>query len=198
MRQTAESNLRIGGLTPLTTIDYPGQLAAVLFCQGCSWRCHYCHNAHLQPMTSENIMQWDQVRAFLDRRRGLLDAVVFSGGEPTLQAGLADAMAQVRAMGFKVGLHTAGAYPKRLGRVLHVTDWVGLDIKGLPSDYPRITGVPGSGEAAWESLDRILAANVALEVRTTMVPELEASLPSLKTRLERVGVRHHRLQTVRA
>ncbi|MCG5514116.1 anaerobic ribonucleoside-triphosphate reductase activating protein [Ectothiorhodospira shaposhnikovii] len=194
---TAAESLRVGGMTPLTTIDYPGELAAVIFCQGCPWRCGYCHNTRLQPPRTDAPIGWDQVTAFLSRRRGLLDAVVFSGGEPTLQGGLARAMVQVRKMGFKVGLHTAGVYPERLARVLPFTDWVGLDIKALPEDYPAITGVPGSGEAAWDSLYRVLATDVALEVRTTVVPELEAQLPALQSRLARAGVRRHQLQTAR-
>ncbi|MBK1674032.1 anaerobic ribonucleoside-triphosphate reductase activating protein [Ectothiorhodospira shaposhnikovii] len=195
---TAAGSLRVGGMIPLTTIDYPGELAAVIFCQGCPWRCGYCHNTRLQPPRTEAPIGWDQVTAFLAQRRGLLDAVVFSGGEPTLQSGLAQAMVQVRKMGFKVGLHTAGIYPERLARVLPFTDWVGLDIKALPEDYPAITGMPGSGEAAWESLYRVLATDVALEVRTTVVPEMEAQLSALQSRLARAGVQRHRLQPVRS
>lgn len=159
--------LRIGGITPMTTIDYPGELAAVVFCQGCPWRCRYCHNLHLLDAGAEPQVAWADMVRFLRRRRGLLDAVVFSGGEPTLQRDLADAIGTVREMGFKVGLHTAGCYPDRLRRILPLLDWVGLDIKAMPAGYPAITGVPGSGERAFESLDLILAAGVAYEVRIT-------------------------------
>ena len=79
---------------------------------------------------------------------GLLDAVVFSGGEPTLQAGLLDAMLEVRELGFKIGLHTAGMYPQRLAAILPLMDWVGMDVKAPFADYARITGTPGSGERA--------------------------------------------------
>ena len=84
--------LRIGGITPLTTIDFPGRLAAVLYCQGCPWRCSYCHNPELLDATTPAEMDWPQVLAFLRKRQGLLDGVVFSGGEPTLQAGLPQAL----------------------------------------------------------------------------------------------------------
>ena len=84
--------LRVGGLVPLSTTDYPDHLSAVVFCQGCPWRCAYCHNPHLLPRRSDSEIAWPDVLAFLDRRRGLLDAVVFSGGEPTLQRALPDAM----------------------------------------------------------------------------------------------------------
>ena len=93
--------MRIGGLTPLTTIDYPGELAAVVFCQGCPWRCPYCHNPHLQPGTGSSSIAWPEVLGFLERRRGLLDAVVFSGGEPTLHKDLSLALASVRAIRLK-------------------------------------------------------------------------------------------------
>ena len=84
--------LRVGGLTPLSTSDWPGMLAAVVFCQGCPWRCGYCHNPGLIPARGDNEIPWEDVLAFLRRRQGLLDGVVFSGGEPTAQAGLLDAM----------------------------------------------------------------------------------------------------------
>jgi pyruvate formate lyase activating enzyme len=192
--------LRVGGLTPLTTIDFPGELAAVVFCQGCPWRCPYCHNGHLIPARGANLIPWGQVLGFLDARRGLLDAVVFSGGEPTLQAGLDAAMESVRRLGFKVGLHTAGPYPDRLGRVLHLVDWVGLDIKALPEHYPEVTGVPGSGERAWESLRVLLDSGVAHEVRTTPMAGRDAStyLESLTRRLAETGVGRHRIQACRA
>ncbi len=165
--------LRVGGLTPMTSLDYPGELAAVVFCQGCPWRCRYCHNGHLLPTQAADPIPWVGVRRFLEHRRGLLDAVVFSGGEPSLQAALPAALAEIRGLGFKTGLHTAGPYPSRLARALPHLDWVGLDIKALPEDYPRITGVPGSGERAWASLSLLLAARIKLEVRTTPLPGLD-------------------------
>jgi pyruvate formate lyase activating enzyme len=144
----------------------------VVFCQGCPWRCRYCQNGHLLARDAATAVVWEDVLRLLQRRRGLLDAVVFSGGEPTLQAGLPAAMAQVRGLGFKVGLHTAGCYPERLAAVLPLVDWVGLDIKAPPEDYPALTGVPGSGERAWESLTRIVASDVAHEVRVTVHDDL--------------------------
>ncbi|WP_295577061.1 anaerobic ribonucleoside-triphosphate reductase activating protein [uncultured Lamprocystis sp.] len=196
---TGQGQLRVGGLTPLTTVDYPGELAAVVFCQGCPWHCRYCHNAHLLPSVAVGLIPWAEVRRFLEARRGLLDAVVFSGGEPTLQPSLMGAMEQVRALGFKIGLHTSGAYPARLKKLLPLLNWVGLDIKALPDDYPAITGVPKSGERAWESLGILLAAGVPLEVRTTILPghEGDATLVTLKARLAALGVKTHHIQQCR-
>ena len=190
---------RVGGLTPLTTVDYPGELAAVVFFQGCPLRCSYCHNGHLIPVQGTDLIPWGQVLEFLEGRRGLLDAVVFSGGEPTLQPALGSAMTQIRRLGYKIGLHTAGPYPVRLRRVLHLLDWVGLDIKALAEDYPEVTGVPGSGERAWESLELLLRSRVGLQVRTTPMPGLDspAYLKRLAARLAEAGVREHLIQTCR-
>ena len=140
--------LIVGGYTPFSATDYPGRLAAVVFVQGCAWRCGYCHNPHLQPRASEGLMPWQDVRTFLASRAGLLDAVVFSGGEPTLDPALEDAMREVKAIGFKIGLHTAGIYPERLRSVLPLLDWVGLDIKTSFEAYDELTGAPSSAVAA--------------------------------------------------
>ncbi|MDP3708375.1 MAG: anaerobic ribonucleoside-triphosphate reductase activating protein, partial [Polaromonas sp.] len=152
--------LRIGGLTPLTSIDFPGRLAAVLFCQGCPWRCGYCHNPELLDATVPGTLAWSRVLAFLQRRRGLLDGVVFSGGEPTLQAALSAALPEVRAMGFETALHTGGMYPERLAALLPQLDWIGLDIKGPLHCHDGITATPGSGPRVRQSLRYLLASGV--------------------------------------
>ena len=192
--------MRIGGITPLTTIDFPGRLAAVVYCQGCPWRCSYCHNPELLDATAPAAVPWSQVLAFLQSRRGLLDGVVFSGGEPTLQAALPAALAEVRAMGFATGLHTGGMYPERLAAVLPLLDWVGLDIKGPLQAYDGITGVPGSGKRAWESLQLVVQSGVPYECRTTWNPalfDLDA-LQDLGETLVDSGVTHWALQQCRA
>jgi len=158
--------LRVGGLTRLSATDYPGKLAAVVFCQGCAWRCGYCHNPELQPARGAREIPWGDVLAFLERRKGLLDAVVFSGGEPTLQPGLATAMREAKAMGFLVGLHTAGIVPRRLAEVLPLADWVAMDVKAKPDEHERVTRVRGSGARAWRSLELLRASGVARELHT--------------------------------
>ena len=164
--------VEIGGMTPLTTIDFPGELAAVLFLQGCPWRCGYCHNGDLIPRKNENGLPWKQVVNFLGKRRNLLDAVVFSGGEPTLHVNLEQAVRQVKDMGYKIGLHTAGIYPERLRALLPMLDWVGMDIKSARADYEKITGVRDSAARAWRSAELILDSNVAYEFRTTIHPDM--------------------------
>lgn len=160
--------LTIGGLTPFTTIDYPGKLAAVIFCQGCAWRCGYCHNQHLLDVGQSGAVPWPEVIRILEQRRGLLDAVVFSGGEPTLQLHLPQAIATVRQMGFLTGLHTTGAYPQQLLDCLPHLDWVGMDLKAPFDQYPQITGVPDSGIAAEQSAAMLRHSGVSHQFRTTV------------------------------
>ncbi len=193
------SNLQIGGLTPLTSTDYPGCLAAVVFCQGCPWRCGYCHNPHLIPRSGESALNWPGVMDFLRRRRGLLDAVVFSGGEPTLQDELPAAIEEASSLGFKIGLHTGGTYPARLGAVLPLLSWVGMDIKAEFADYDRVTGTPASGEKARASAQMLLDSGVAHEFRTTVHPlfHTRESLLRLAEELRGMDARHYVLQEFR-
>ncbi|MFT4109869.1 anaerobic ribonucleoside-triphosphate reductase activating protein [Propionicimonas sp.] len=160
----------IAGLSRLSTCDWPGRIVATVFLQGCPWRCSYCHNPELLSPSTPGRVPWQDVLGLLARRRGLLDGVVFSGGEPTRQDGLPDAVREVRDLGFGAGLHTAGAYPRRLETLLPLLDWVGLDIKGLRAEYPAVTGVAASADRAFASLRLVLAAGVEHEVRITVDP----------------------------
>ncbi|WP_456375470.1 anaerobic ribonucleoside-triphosphate reductase activating protein [Thiolapillus sp.] len=190
--------MRIGGLVPFTTIDYPGELAAVVFCQGCPWRCSYCHNPHLLPGDSARLLEWEAVFEALAQRRRFLDAVVFSGGEPCAQKDLAGAIAEIKSLGYKAGLHTAGAYPRRLQQLLPMLDWVGLDIKELPEHYPVLTGAAASGYKAWESLALIQAAGIPFQVRTTLYPDMpDSHVDRLCARLKEMAIEDHVLQSCR-
>lgn len=193
------ARLRVGGLVPLTTLDFPDHLACVLFCQGCGWRCRYCHNPGLIPACGEQEKPWEDILCFLRERVGLLEAVVFSGGEPTLQLALPEAIAEVRAMGFKVGLHSAGIKPRLFNQVLPLVDWVGFDIKALPEHSTLITGVEGSGKANWKSLEHLLESKVAHECRTTVHWQLFDAdrLWDMAHRLRALGVERFAVQCVR-
>ena len=161
------SDLSIGGFEPLTTIDYPDNLSCVIFTQGCSWNCTYCHNQDLIPIAKISKMNYYDILKFIKSRQGLLDSVVFSGGEPLLQNGLIDAIKQVKKLGFKIGLHTAGIYPKRFAKILKFVDWVGFDIKHLQEKYARITQVDGSGDKAYQSLEILQKSGVDYQLRLT-------------------------------
>lgn len=160
--------LPVAGLTPMTTLDYPGHLACVIFLQGCPLRCGYCHNPGMLASRRGELGEWAEIEAFLRKRRGLLEGVVFSGGEPTLHAELPTAVERAKALGFKVGLHTAGVYPRRLRALLPWLDWVGLDVKGLTDDIDRIVGRRGMAPPHEHSLALLLNSGIAFECRTTV------------------------------
>jgi pyruvate formate lyase activating enzyme len=183
-------------------VDWPGELAATVFLQGCPWRCPYCHNPHLLGTVADEgvaTTTWPEVLAFLETRRNLLDGVVFTGGEPTVQAGLADGVREVRELGFKVGLHTGGPVPDRVREVLPMLDWVGFDLKAPFSEYERVTRVAGSGDAARASLNAVLDSGVPCEIRTTVHPALldADALARMADALAEMGVERWVLQPFR-
>lgn len=192
--------LKVGGITPFSATDYPGKFAVVVFVQGCPWRCGYCHNPHLQARTAQSPLDWPQLLNFLQSRVGLIDAVVFSGGEPTIDAALPAAITQVRQLGFLVGLHTACVYPNRLLEILPMLDWVGFDIKIAFERYAEITTVAGSGASALACLQLIIASGVAHECRSTIHPVLhtESEIFTLAQDLAQLGVKKYVLQVFRA
>ena len=152
-----------------------------------------------QRRQADGALSWDEIRDKLADRRDLLDAVVFSGGEPTAQTALRDAVREVRALGFKVGLHTAGPYPSRLERLLPHTDWVGLDVKAPFDGYDSMTAVRGSALRALDSVCAVVESGVAYEVRTTVHPDLIGAdeLLRLARSLARLGVKRYAVQAFR-
>lgn len=201
-RATAADGLAIAGLTPLSSCDWPGRLVATAFLQGCPWRCTYCHNAAILDPRVPGVVPWSDVRDLLDRRHGLLDGVVFSGGEPTRQAGLVDAARQVRDAGFAVGLHTGGAFPRRLEALLPYVDWVGFDVKAPAHLYRAITRAGGpttSADVAFASLGLVLESGVDVQVRTTVDPTVltATDVEEVAALLADLGVEDHVLQEVR-
>jgi anaerobic ribonucleoside-triphosphate reductase activating protein len=198
--ETIDRMPRVGGIVPFSALDYPGKLSAVVFLQGCPWRCGYCHNPHLQPVAGAMADGWNRVRALLDRREQLIEAVVFSGGEPTADTALVAGAREVRDRGLRTALHTAGVYPRRLRRALADFDWVGMDVKAPFRSYDRITHIPGSGRRARASVDEILKLAPSYEFRTTYHASLlrEDEVFDLASTLSRMGARHFALQSFRA
>ena len=196
--RTYTHELRLGGMAPWSSVDYPGHMAATIFCSGCPWQCRYCHNHHLQQPAAR--LSWNEVQAFLERRQGLLEALVVSGGEPLAQAvALRPILREVRAMGFKTALHTAGVTPRRLDYLLPDLDWVGFDVKAPLEGYAAITGRARSGQAARAALIQLLASGKDHEIRTTVHPRLlpEARLIAMVQDLADLGVTDLVLQPFR-
>ena len=193
--------LVIAGLVPMSTVDWPDHLTATVFTQGCPWNCFYCHNQALIPVRTPGVVAWQEVRDLLRRRRGLLDGVVFTGGEALRQDGLADAAREVKAAGFAVGLHTAGMYPRRLRDLVEdgLVDWVGLDVKALPEHYTQVVGRPNAAAKVWQSLDVVVGSGVEAEVRTTVVPGDVTADDAVEVarRVHEAGARVYALQQAR-
>lgn len=192
-------NLKIGGFTPLSMSDYPGQISAVIFCQGCPWRCRYCHNPHLIPNKRIGEVSFDEVMKFLKKRVGLLDAVVLSGGEPTMQVEVVDAAMTIKSLGFKVALHTCGQYPRVLKKLLPHLSWVGIDIKAPFKKYELITRRKVSPDPILESMKAILDSTAKYEFRTTVHQNLLSTDDVLQIAnvLKLLGAKKYVLQNFR-
>ena len=195
------SDLQIAGLTPMSSVDWPGKFVATVFAQGCPWACPYCHNQAIIDPKIPGVVSWERVEELLGRRRGLLDGVVFSGGEATRQLAVLPAMSRVRELGFEVGLHTAGPYPARLHEILRtgLVDWVGIDIKAMPGPhYEAVAGRPNAGPKAWESLGEVLDSGVSYEVRLTVYPDGPRDGYEVASCVKDLGATHFALQQARA
>ena len=191
---------KLGGFVPFSSCDWPGKLACVVFISGCPWRCHYCHNPHLQQRSkTPGDPAWRDVLSWLETRRGLLDGVVICGGEPLAEPRLKEMLQQVKGMGFGVALHTGGGYPHRLQECLPLIDWIGFDVKAPFAQYERITQIKRSGEPALHSLRLVVESGVAFECRTTAHPQLlsDADLMQIGQGLASVGVQHYAIQKFR-
>ena len=165
--------MRIGGFLPFTLSDFPGYTAAVVFTQGCNFRCPFCHNGDLLP-NGPGRMAEAEVLARLEGRRGRLGGVVLSGGEPTLQPDLPDFCARLKALGFAVKLDTNGSRPAVL-RTLFAAgflDAVAMDLKAPPHAYARLAGVPDAWPVIQDSIRIVAESGITHVFRTTVVPDL--------------------------
>jgi pyruvate formate lyase activating enzyme len=167
--------MRIGGFQSFSLSEFPGRIAAVVFCQGCNFRCPYCHNPELvDPGRYAPLWPEEKVLGELEARRGRLQGVVITGGEPVLQEDLERFIRKVRSLGFAVKLDTNGSSPEVLERLLGagLLDHVGLDVKAPLSRYPAVTRADSSPETIKRSITAVLAAGVDHEIRTTWLPSL--------------------------
>lgn len=169
--------MKIGGLQKLTLLDFPGRCACTVFTVGCNLRCPFCHNASLVTEQPPALIDEQEVFALLQKRKGVLDGVCLTGGEPLLQPDLPDFIRRVRDLGFAVKLDTNGTLPDRLRALLEegLLDYVAMDIKNAPERYAETVGVPGFDVKNIEQSMRILQnGNVPFEFRTTVVRELHS------------------------
>ncbi|MFH1879694.1 MAG: anaerobic ribonucleoside-triphosphate reductase activating protein, partial [Bacillota bacterium] len=165
--------MKIAGLQKMTLLDYPGKIAATVFLGGCNFRCPYCHNASLvEPGRQAQEIAEDEFFAFLQKRKGLLDGVCVSGGEPLVQDGLEPFFQRIKDLGFLVKLDTNGSYPGKLRQLAGggLIDYVAMDIKNSPAKYAATAGIAGDVlPDVRESVAYLLAGSAAYEFRTTVV-----------------------------
>lgn len=164
--------MKIAGLIKTSLIDFPGNVAAVVFTQGCNFRCGFCHNPELLDISeTDGLIEEDEVFKFLETRRGMLDGIVITGGEPTLQTDLPRFIKKIKDLGFKVKLDTNGTNPKMLEKLLDedMLDYVAMDIKGKLSDYEKICG-PVNISQIGKSIEILKQNKIPIEFRTTVLP----------------------------
>ncbi len=165
--------MEVGGLTPFTLTDFPGEVACIVFTQGCNLSCPFCHNKALIPIVSTG-NSFKGVRPFIEKRRGILSGVVISGGEPTIQEDLEESIAQIKEMGFKVKLDTNGTNPQVIEKLLKrgLIDLVAMDIKAPWGKYHLLCGLKVDTGRIKDSLAIIAESGTPHYFRTTLVPGL--------------------------
>lgn len=170
--------MRICGFNKTTLLDYPGKVACTIFLGGCNFRCPFCQNSSLviAPDTQPECRE-EEIFKFLTKRKGILDGVCVSGGEPTLSAGLPDFLEKIKKLGYDVKLDTNGSRPAVVKALVKagLVDKVAMDIKACPENYPILTGISNPDmDAVRETVDFLMAGNLDYEFRTTVVKELHS------------------------
>ena len=168
----------IAGLQKMTLLDYPGRVACTVFLQGCNYRCPFCHNSELLSRQGEACMDTAGFLSFLKSRKGLLDGVCVSGGEPTLEPELEEMLRSIKALGYAVKLDTNGSRPEVLKKLVKdgLVDYVAMDVKNSPTRYADTVGLARIDlSAVEESLRFLLSGNVEYELRTTVAQQLHDS-----------------------
>ena len=166
--------MKIHGLQKMTLLDFPGHVACTVFTGGCDMRCPFCHNFELVDGSAPPIMEEEELFAFLEKRKGLLDGVAFTGGEPCLQKNLPDLMKRVKQMGYSIKLDTNGNHPDMLRRMMEegLLDYVAMDIKNSPDKYALTAGLRQIDMGPIrESVKMLMEGPVSYEFRTTCVAQ---------------------------
>ena len=161
------------GIQKSSMVDYPGQLACVLFAPRCNYSCYYCHNRALLDGSWE-ALDMQEILDFLQKRRGMLDAVVVSGGEASLQPDLPDFLRTLKEMGYLTKLDSNGASPHIIAKLLlqQLCDYYAVDYKAPAARYREFCGSAGDAARVLESIQMLLRNGVDFEVRTTVTPQL--------------------------
>lgn len=188
--------MNLGGWQKVSLVDYPGKICTILFAQGCNFRCPYCHNPELVlPSLFKTALRTGPIFAYLEKRKGIIDGVTVTGGEPTIQADLTAFIDRIKELGYLVKLDTNGSRPRVLKELIGrgVLDYIAMDIKGPLERYDDITRTPVVLEDIRESVQVIMGSGIPCEFRTTVVESLLAEKD-----FEQIGrlIRHAPLYTL--
>lgn len=167
--------MKICGFQKMTMLDYPGKVACTVFTGGCNFRCPFCHNALLvTEIDDENVFDEEEIISYLYKRKGIIDGVCITGGEPLLQKDIAEFLQKVKATGLPVKLDTNGSYPQKLRELVEkgLVDYVAMDIKNSKEKYSETIGLSDYDlSKVEESVEFLLSGAVDYEFRTTVVRE---------------------------
>jgi len=166
--------MKIGGLLKFSTIDYPNHLSCVIFTQGCNWRCPFCHNPDLIAQKKASIIDEKKIHEFLASRVGFIEAIVISGGEPTVQKKLIPFIESLKKFNFKIKLDTNGSRADVVKQIVEkkLIDYFAIDIKSSEKKYKASTGGSKYPKELKSTIDLIESSNIDFELRTTVVPNL--------------------------
>lgn len=188
----------IKGLQKTTLLDFPGKVACTVFTAGCNFRCPFCHNASLVVRAGEvDEISSETFFNYISKRKGILDGVCITGGEPLLSVGIEDFIRQIKSMGFLVKLDTNGAYPDKLEALLDegLIDYVAMDIKNSKEKYALTAGLKEFPAEIERSIKIIMEKAPDYEFRTTVVRELHETQDIVKIAEWLKGTKHYYLQT---
>ena len=188
--------MKIVGFQKVTLLDFPGLVACTVFVGGCNFRCPFCHNADVVEESTGGEFSEEEILSYLTKRKGVLDGVCITGGEPLLCPGILGFMRRIKDLGFKIKLDTNGSIPSRLkeAALMGLCDYVAMDIKNALEKYPLTAGVKTDNEKIKESVAFLLSGAVPYEFRTTVVKELHTKDDILKISEEISGAAKWYLQ----
>ena len=198
--------MKMGGFVKQSLMDYPGKMAAVIFTQGCNFRCGYCHNPQLvlpELFQSSPDFDTDKIFEYLKNRKSWLDGVVITGGEPTIHNDLPDFMKMIKGLGYSIKLDTNGSNPEMLESIIHqnLADYIAMDIKTIPEtkEYGKIIGINNIDsmmDKVRKSINILKNTKIEVEFRTTALPGIHTT-EILDIICQQLNINHYNINPFR-
>ena len=191
--------MKIVGFQKLTMVDYPGKMACIIFTEGCNYRCPYCHNSLLVYEKSDYEMDEEEIFNYIDKRKGIIEGIVISGGEPTLQKDLKEFLIKLRNYPISIKLDTNGSNPKIIKELIdnNLVDYIAMDIKNSIKKYPITSAINKiNTDNVLESINILKKSKIDYEFRTTIVKELH-DIEDIKEIRKLIGKSKYYIQNFR-